>query len=132
MEEAERLCDRIVIIDHGRVIADDTVQGLYRQLPNSSTVELQFELTPADDGLLAALSASPGILAVSRSDSGVKIETEDFAAALARALSIVAGRGLRVVSVQTARTSLEDVFIRLTGHGLRDGPLAQTDARAPP
>jgi ABC-2 type transport system ATP-binding protein len=121
MEEAERLCDRIVIIDHGRVIADDTVRGLYRHLPNSRTVELQFG-APADDGLIAALTAVPGISGVSRCDSSVKIETEDFAAALARALAVVAQRGLRVVSVQTARTTLEDVFIMLTGHGLRDGP----------
>jgi ABC-2 type transport system ATP-binding protein len=120
MEEAERLCDRIVIIDHGRVIADDTVRGLYRHLPNSRTVELQFG-APADDGLIAALTAVPGISGVSRCDLSVKIETEDFAAALACALAVVAQQGVRVVSVQTARTTLEDVFITLTGHGLRDG-----------
>jgi ABC-2 type transport system ATP-binding protein len=120
MEEAERLCDRIVIIDHGRVIADDTVRGLYRHLPNSRIVELQFG-APADDGLIAALTAVPGISGVLRCDLSVKIETEDFAAALARALAVVAQQGVRVVSVQTARTTLEDVFITLTGHGLRDG-----------
>ncbi len=122
MEEAERLCDRIVIIDHGRVIANDTVRGLYKLLPESSSVELQFDgLQPGDD-LLAALASLPGIAAAARSEGGVRIETQDFAIALARALDRIAAQGLRVVSVQSERTTLEDVFIKLTGHGLRDGP----------
>lgn len=120
MEEAERLCDRIVIIDHGRLIANDSVRGLYRLLPNSRSVELQFDAQRPDDALLAALAALPGISAVSRSGAGIKIETDDYAAGLARVLDAIAQRDLRVASVQTARTTLEDVFIALTGHALRD------------
>jgi ABC-2 type transport system ATP-binding protein len=122
MEEAERLCDRIVIIDHGRVVANDTVQGLYRLLPNSRSVELQFEGVEADDALLAGLSSLSGVSGVSRSSAGVKIETEDFSSGLARILDFLAARGVHVAAVQTARNTLEDVFITLTGHGLRDGP----------
>ncbi len=122
MEEAERLCDRIVIIDHGQVVANDTVRGLYKLLPNSNTVEMQFDGPPPNDGLLASLASLQGISAVSRSDGGVKIDTQDFAMSLARALDLLAGQGLRVSSVQSGRTTLEDVFITLTGHGLRDGP----------
>jgi ABC-2 type transport system ATP-binding protein len=60
MEEAERLCDRIVIIDHGRVIASDTVRGLYGFLPPSRrlTVELR---EPPTDGVLTALRAMPAV-----------------------------------------------------------------------
>ena len=132
MEEAERLCDRIVIIDHGRVIANDTVRGLYRLLPNSRNVELQFDAAAAaaddapaaDHALLTALAQLPEVLQVSRSVAGIKIETDDFTSGLARVLDIIAARGVRVVSVQTARTTLEDVFIALTGHALRDEPPA--------
>ncbi len=124
MEEAERLCDRIVIIDHGRLIANDTIRGLYRLLPGSHGVELQCEGTLPDDALMGSLGALPGITGVSRIEGGLKIETQDFAASLARALELIAGHGLRVVSVQSGRTTLEDVFITLTGHGLRDGPSA--------
>jgi ABC-2 type transport system ATP-binding protein len=124
MEEAERLCDRIVIIDHGRVIANDTVRGLYKRLPNSASVELQFDGPTPSDALLASLASLPGIAGASRSDGGVKLETQDFAAGLARALDLIAGHGLLVVSVQSGRTTLEDVFIALTGHGMRDGPAA--------
>lgn len=130
MEEAERLCDRIVIIDHGRVIANDTVRGLYKLLPNSHSVEVQFDGPPPNDGLFASLASLPGISAVSRSDGGVKIETQDFATSLARALDLIAGQDLRVVSVQSGRTTLEDVFITLTGHGLRDGPAPGAAAEA--
>jgi ABC-2 type transport system ATP-binding protein len=124
MEEAERLCDRIVIIDHGRVVANDTVRGLYQLLPKSRSVELQFDAGSPDDALLAALASLPGISAVSRSEAGVKLETDDFAADLARVLDAIAQRHLRVASVQTARASLEEVFIALTGHALRDAAVA--------
>jgi ABC-2 type transport system ATP-binding protein len=128
MEEAERLCDRIVIIDHGRLIANDTIRGLYRLLPGSHGVELQCEGALPDEALLSSLAALPGITGVSRIEGGLKIETQDFAASLARALELIAGHGLRVVSVQSGRTTLEDVFITLTGHGLRDGPVPEAAA----
>ena len=124
MEEAERLCDRIVIIDHGRVIANDTVRGLYRRLPASQAVLLEIDGAPADESLLSGLAVLPGISAVQRTAGGVRIETDDFGAPLAGALEHIAGRGLRVTSVQTGQMNLEDVFIALTGHALRDGPAA--------
>jgi ABC-2 type transport system ATP-binding protein len=124
MEEAERLCDRIVIIDHGRVIANDTVHGLYRRLPASRAVSLEIDGAPADETLFPGLAALPGISAVQRTAGGVRIETDDFGAPLAAALEHIAGRGLRVTSVQTGQMNLEDVFIALTGHALRDGPAA--------
>ncbi len=123
MEEAERLCDRIVIIDHGKVLADDTVRGLYRRLPASQSVALDLE-PPADENLLAGLAAMPGISAVLATAGGVRFDTVDFGAQLARALEHIAGGGARVTSVKTGHSSLEDVFIALTGHALRDGPLA--------
>ena len=124
MEEAERLCDRIVIIDHGRVIANDTVRGLYRRLPASQAVLLEIDGAPADESLLSGLAVLPGISAVQRTAGGVRIETDDFGAPLAAALEHIAGRDLRVTSVQTGQMNLEDVFIALTGHALRDGPAA--------
>jgi ABC-2 type transport system ATP-binding protein len=123
MEEAERLCDRIVIIDHGKVIADDTVQGLHRRLPASRVAVLELDGPPADEGLLASLQAVPGISAVRKAAEAVHIETDDFGAPLASVLQLIGAHGLRITSVQTGRVSLEDVFIHLTGHALRDGPV---------
>ena len=122
MEEAERLCDRILIIDHGKVIANDTVRGLYRRLPPSRAVVLELDGPPAADSLVVSLAALPGISAVQRIEGGIRLDADDFGIHLARALERIASQGLRAVSVQTSQTSLEDVFIALTGHALRDGP----------
>jgi ABC-2 type transport system ATP-binding protein len=124
MEEAERLCDRIVIIDHGKVIANDTVRGLYRRLPATGEVLLEFDGPPASDSVLAGLAALPGISAALRDPKGVCLETEDFGAPLALALEQIARLGIRVTSIRSGRVSLEDVFIALTGHALRDGAVA--------
>jgi ABC-2 type transport system ATP-binding protein len=122
MEEAERLCDRIVIVDHGKVVANDTVRGLYRHLPASRAVVLEIDGPPAADELLTSLAALPGISAVRRGAGGLSFEAVDFGAGLAQALATIAAAGRRVASVATAQSSLEDVFIALTGHALRDGP----------
>ena len=122
MEEAERLCDHVVIIDHGKVIADDTVRGLYRLLPASHAVVLEVDGPPPAEDLMATLALLPGIATVEYTASGgIQIETDDFGTPLARALGIIANHGQRIASVRTAQASLEDVFISLTGHALRDG-----------
>ncbi len=122
MEEAQRLCDRIVIIDHGKVIANDTVHGLYRHLPASRAVVLELDGPPAADELLTSLAALPGISAVRRTLGGLTLEAVDFGAGLARVLERIAAAERHVASVETGQRSLEDVFIALTGHALRDGP----------
>jgi ABC-2 type transport system ATP-binding protein len=122
MEEAERLCDRVVIIDHGKVLADDTVRGLYRLLPAAQAVVLEIDGPAAPAGMMASLATLPGISSVEYIAGGIQIETDDFGTPLARALGIIANHGLQVASVRTAQASLENVFISLTGHALRDGP----------
>ena len=124
MEEAERLCDRVVIIDHGKVIADDTVRGLYRRLPASQAVVLEFDGPAPAESLMAGLARLPGISSLEYTAGGIQIETDDFGTPLAQVLGIIANHGLHVASVHTAKVSLENVFIALTGHALRDGPEA--------
>ena len=124
MEEAERLCDRVIIMDHGRVIADDTLPGLHRKLPAARTAVLQLEGPPVTDGLLAELGAVPGIGAAVRITAGIRIDCEDFGAPLMRCLEALSAHGQRVTSVQSGQVRLEEVFIALTGRALRDDPLA--------
>ena len=121
MEEAERLCDRIVIIDHGRVIADDTLRGLCQRLPAARAAVLELAGAPLPMSAVAHLASLPGIAGGVPSTGGLRIETDDFGASLAQALQVIAGYGVRITSVQTGQTNLEDVFIALTGHALRDG-----------
>ncbi len=120
MEEAERLCDRVVIMDHGRVIAADTVPGLYRLLPAAHSATLQLDGPPLADALLTELAALPGVGAAVRVAGGVRIDGDDFGAPLSRCLAALAARGLHVTSVHTGQVRLEDVFIALTGRALRD------------
>jgi len=122
MEEAERLCDRIVIMDHGRVIADDTVAGLRRRLPAGRSAVLQVAGAPLADELLAQLAALPGVGAAVPTTGGVRLDTEDFGAPLMRCLEVLTRHGREVTAVHTGQVRLEEVFIALTGRALRDEP----------
>src|SRR3984893_13548056 len=77
MEEAERLCDRVVIIDHGKVIANDTVRGLYRRLPASQAVVLEFDGPAPAESLMAGLARLPGISSLEYTAGGIQIEPDD-------------------------------------------------------
>jgi len=100
------------------------VRGLCRRLPAASAVILELEGLSASEGALATLESLPGITAAVRDRTGIRIETTDFGVPLAAALEHIANLGLCVTSIRTAQVTLEDVFISLTGHALRDGPAA--------
>ena len=123
MEEAERLCDRIVIMDHGKVLADDTIAGLRRRLPASKHTQLTLS-SPLDEGILAQLRQIPGIKAVEPVADGVRLEAECLGRTLVRVLGLLDGSGVAVEAVQSHAPRLEDVFIALTGHALRDAESA--------
>jgi len=119
MEEAERLCDRIVIVDHGKVIADDTLRGLERRVPPSRRL-----LVDLADGAAAEwlpdLRALPGIEAA---DVDAKHQLTVALADLARApavLDFLAARGQAFQHFATERADLEAIFLQLTGRKLRD------------
>jgi ABC-2 type transport system ATP-binding protein len=120
MEEAERLCDRIVIMDHGRVIADDTVDGLRRNLPAGQMATLTLADTPVTGSVLASLAALPRISAATVTATGVRLATDDFGPALTGACELLAAQGCRITGIHTGAVSLEEVFIALTGRDLRD------------
>lgn len=116
MEEAERLCDRILVMDHGRIIANDTLAGLLRHLPASNTLEI--EVGESVD--LAALGALPGVAGAAQLDGTVQLAVADLSADLPRILAWFGEQGHRVGGIRSARATLEDVFLALTGHQLRD------------
>ncbi len=106
MEEAQRLCDRVAIMDHGRVLALDTVPGLIAAHGGSSVVEVEFDRPPADT------SALPGKLEGTR----VRFEAKEPLPALARLGTCGAG----FLHLQVQQPDLETVFLALTGRRLRD------------
>jgi ABC-2 type transport system ATP-binding protein len=119
MEEAERLCDRVVIMDHGRVIADDTVEGLARLVPSESLITIAFERS---DALVpgAPLRALAGVDRVEVQPGAVRVAVSDLPRTLPAVLGWCDEHGFRYRHVSTARASLETVFLTLTGRSLRD------------
>ncbi|WP_028102338.1 ABC transporter ATP-binding protein [Pseudoduganella violaceinigra] len=121
MEEVERLADHIVIIDHGKVLADAPPAELYRRLPAQAALQVELAdaaAAPAET-LLSALAGLPGVAGVRRAGAQFDISLHDSAHA-APVLRWLDEQGHRLAHFATARTKLEDIFLSLTGRTLRD------------
>jgi len=116
MEEAERLCDRIVIMDHGKVVASDTLQGLHRRLPAVDSLELEIE----GEADLASLAREPGVERPQQQGVLLRVGLADLARTAPVVLSWLAAHGHTVRRLSSGRANLEDVFLSLTGRQLRD------------
>jgi ABC-2 type transport system ATP-binding protein len=110
MDEAERLCDRVAVIDKGKVIALGTPRELIASLGGEEVVELSAEVLPED------LSTLPGVRGTRRSADGMALTVEHLHIALPAILERVRG----VTRLSTHHASLEDVFVHLTGRHLRE------------
>ncbi|HKA88545.1 MAG TPA: ABC transporter ATP-binding protein [Haliangiales bacterium] len=117
MEEAERLCDRIVIMDHGKVVANDTLRGLSARMPARRL--LRVELAAPGDGWLAELGSRPGVESASLADGVLTVGLTDLGLS-GEILAWLAGRGLAIEHVATEKADLEGIFLALTGRELRD------------
>jgi ABC-2 type transport system ATP-binding protein len=118
MEEVERLADHIVIIDHGKVLADDSPAALHRKLAAKALLRVELA-QPAGAGLLDALRSQAGVTALASEGTTLDIGLTDNADAVPL-LGWLQGQGQRPVHFATARASLEDIFLDLTGRTLRD------------
>jgi len=117
IEEADRLCDRVAIIDHGRILVCDTPAALKRRVGAGTVVELQ--LDGQADGLPARLRALPGVRSAEPTRTGVRVlAAGQGEGLLPRIVEAATGHRLRDLSV--TETTLETVFITLTGRDLRD------------
>jgi ABC-2 type transport system ATP-binding protein len=115
MEEAERLCDRVAIVEHGRVIDVDTPAGLVRRHCPERTV-----LLATDDPAAAThLGQLPGVDAVAADGTRLSIagHGEDL---VADVIGCLGQHRIRVTEFRTVVPTLEDVFLKLTGHSIRD------------
>jgi ABC-2 type transport system ATP-binding protein len=122
MAEADELCDRVAIVDRGRVLACDSPAALRRQVQGGQHVEL--EVRPADEPSLElpALAGIPAAWGAPHPDRGTR--TLKFRLppdrALGQVLRLLEGQNVRVEGVATRETTLEDVFITIVGRGLED------------
>ena len=119
MEEVEFLCDRVAIVDHGKIIAMGTLDELRRLVGDSDIVRVGVDETLAD-GALDAVRAVPGVSKADRADSMLEVLATDGGQALAGIISALNAAGERVHSVEVVEPNLESVFLHLTGKSLRD------------
>jgi ABC-2 type transport system ATP-binding protein len=118
MEEADRLCDRIAIVDHGKLAALDTPTKLKDSVPGTDVVEAEFDSAPTDwDQQLRRLAQAAE---VTRRDGVIHISSHDGPATVAALMDLSRARGVKVRKVTVQSTTLDDVFLFYTGRELRD------------
>jgi ABC-2 type transport system ATP-binding protein len=115
MEEAERLCDRVAIADRGRVVATGSPQGLMADYAGG--VRVAFTTDAADIGWLTAV---PHVGSVER--HGPRIEVEGEGPVLAHVAAALLAHGIEPHDLHPEMPTLEDVFLQVTGHSMRDEP----------
>ncbi len=119
MEEAERLCDRVAVIDHGKVIAQGSPRALIESLGAEHVV--QFALANGDSIDHATLGLLPGVERVSVVDGRTQLTVMHVHEAVPALMTLLQQRRAELSELTTHHATLEDVFISLTGRHLRDG-----------
>jgi len=117
MDEAEQLCDRVAIVDHGKIIAQGTPRELIALLGTEHVVEFGIEGAPVAESDLAAL---PGVTSVRRSEQHYRLGVLQLHQTIPALLGLLGDRVSALTELTTHTATLEDVFVHLTGRHLRD------------
>lgn len=116
MDEAEKLCDRVGIVDHGKRIALGTPAELIQSLGGDEVIDLAAE----NAGTAEELAKLEGVCTARREADGFIITVEKLHEALPRLLAYLDARGAHLLRLSTHRATLEDVFVHMTGRQLRE------------
>jgi ABC-2 type transport system ATP-binding protein len=119
MDEADRLCNRIAIVDHGKLVALDTPEALKASVPGSNVIEVQFETPPADwEDRLRAL---PEVTSVQNQSAGMyRVLTANGSRTTTMLVEMAVEARVPVRTLSVQNTTLDDVFVHYTGRQLRD------------
>jgi ABC-2 type transport system ATP-binding protein len=119
MDEADRLCDRIAIVDHGKLVALDTPAALKASVPGSNVIEAQFVNAPAD--WEQRLQSLGGVTSVKHEGAGMyRVLTGNGSRTTTELVEMAVQAGVDVKSLSVQNTTLDDVFVHYTGRQLRD------------
>ena len=131
MEEADRLCDRIAIVDHGTLVALGTPVELKQSVPGSNVVEVQFNRESEEWD--ARLRKLPDVTEVQSQSAGVyRVLTANGSRTTTQLVEMAAGLGEELTSLSVQNTSLDDVFVHYTGRQLRDETVKAVNFIMPP
>ena len=117
MDEAERLCDRVAIVDHGRVMTQGTPRALIDSLGAEHVLEFAVGGGTLDEPALRALD---GVCAADRRDGGYRLQVTELHRAMPALLASLRQQQAHLTDLRTHSPTLEDVFVSLTGRYLRD------------
>jgi ABC-2 type transport system ATP-binding protein len=120
MEEVERLCDRVAIMDHGQVIANDTLPGLRRLLPDRDRLQVELTDVGGSSGWIEQLTTLAGVRLAHLHGTTLTLDIDHIGRDVPTVLTWLDTRNFHIRSASTRHTALEDVFLHLTGRSLRD------------
>ncbi|HKW88593.1 MAG TPA: ATP-binding cassette domain-containing protein [Candidatus Acidoferrales bacterium] len=118
MDEADKLCDRIAIVDHGRLAALDSPTNLKDSIPGTDVVEAEFANAPPD--WLDQIQKLSHVASATRHDPVIHMASNDGPATVAALMDLARARNVTVKRVSVQGTTLDDVFLHYTGSQLRD------------
>ena len=118
MDEADKLCDRIAIVDHGRLVALDSPLKLKASIPGRNVIEVSFSAVPA--GWRETLLALPEVADVKADDHVFRVSSNNGPRTTVEIMEAARRAGITLASLSVQSTTLDDVFVRYTGHQLRD------------
>ena len=120
MDEAERLCDQLAIVDHGQIIAEGTPPDLIDRLGGQHVVEFQVSDDKNGPDNVDGWHSLPSVESVRRDDSTICLSVREPHLTIPALLDAVTKSGHRLEHLSTRQASLEDVFVKLTGRHLRE------------
>ena len=118
MDEADKLCDRIAIVDHGELKALDSPLKLKASIPGKNSLEVSFATTPP--GWQERVERLPGVESVTAHDHVFRIAPGNGPSTTLAVMALAESEGITVASLSVQSTSLDDVFVHYTGRALRD------------
>ena len=120
MDEADRLSDRIAIIDHGKLLRLDTPSNLKKEIGEGDVVEMKLSNPALNQEVISVLRDLPDVHSVVEIDDGLNVRALDAVGKLPQIIDLVETTGGHVLDLSIRQNTLEDVFIDLTGTGLRE------------
>jgi ABC-2 type transport system ATP-binding protein len=131
MDEADRLCDRIAIVDHGRLVALDTPSRLKQSVPGNNVIEAQFQDAPAD--WEERLQGLPEVTHVQAESAGMyRVLTTNGSRTTTNLVELAVRAEVAIKTLTVQNTTLDDVFVHYTGRQLRDAQVKSHATFLPP